>query len=87
MPPTFEHFRSALAEAGYRQSEAESHHAGFGSWWVIIDAVPRARVVWDGTDGWLIVQREESGDWSDAWIGKNPAEQTPERLVSVLRCL
>ena len=70
-------------QAGYVES-------GFGSWTVETTTTGlHARVVWDGRDGWLIVQERhataEHPEWLDLWIGKTPDVQTPELAVTQLR--
>lgn len=46
------------------------------------------RIVWDGKDGWVIIQHETSERfqgmmvWKDLWTGRERHEQTVDFIVS-----
>jgi hypothetical protein len=63
----YKQVRDRLAEAGFRESAARYDASAFGSWGVSMEHEPPLRVVWDGKERWLLVQREgavESGRMS-----------------------
>ena len=61
-------------------SEARYDARAFGSWFIVVDTRPPLRVVWDGKDGWLYVQRRadeiHTGNqvWENLRILKNPPD-------------
>jgi hypothetical protein len=76
-----------LASDGIQISEASYQGKSFGSWFI---DVPHhgslRRAVWDGKDGWLVIQSQSSGgNWTDEWIGREAALQTVDQAVSRLR--
>lgn len=78
----FEQFRERLRDAGLNERAAHYDDASFGSWYIEIEAKRSLRVVWDGKDGWLILQgKNVEGGWEDLWIAKTEAEQTPSAIV------
>lgn len=86
----FEHMKELLLSAGFDVDEASYHHDAFGSWLVGVRTVPRHRVVWDGKDRWLVVQKETSGTfqglpvWDDVWIERDAKDESSEQAVSKL---
>ncbi len=84
----FEMTQQLLQQAGFVIDEARFDREDFGSWFVCVHSNPRLRVVWDGKDGWLCVQRETSQIfsglrvWDDLWVGRERCEQTPEIAVN-----
>ena len=86
--------QALLRTRGLPVSEVAGHPEAFGSWCVTLDTQPRLRVLWDGKDTWLIVQKETSEKfrgasvWQDLWIGRAPEEQTGNAaLLAVLGSL
>ena len=81
-------YKVALEQAGF--VVAASRHLGrtLGTWWIRIAGRPSFRVVWDGKDRGLILQRRAadafSDFWQDLWIARDSLEQRPERLVAEL---
>jgi hypothetical protein len=81
----YEAVRSKLVEVGCREGAAEYHESAFGSWFVEIEQNPQLRVVWDGKDRWLRVQREDAvGKWESVWVAKTESGQTLEALVHAI---
>jgi len=77
----FDTFRDQLTEAGFQVSAEDHHPESFGSWLLDLDTQPRCRLIWDGKDHWLILQR----GGVDEWIAKSRDEQTPEAVIAQLR--
>jgi hypothetical protein len=79
-----------LRENGLALGLARYHPEAFGSWYVEVVAAPPLRIVWDGRDGWLLVQVKTSevfngsDVWRDIWIEKECSQQTPERAVATV---
>ncbi len=84
--PDFDVYRKALREHGFREADSRRHPAAFGSWLIDFDD-PRARVVWDGKEGSLLVQKQAQGTWADLWIGRNEVNQTPDAVAAQLALL
>ena len=78
-----------LTTVGF-ESTHEYNRKAFGSWYVEIASTPPLRLVWDGKDGWLILQERTdemfNGQpvWKDLEVIKSSAEQTPERALSLV---
>ena len=73
--------------AGFSLEESRYDEECFGSWFIEVarEGLPKQRVVWDGKDGWLIVEAyASSGSWMDKWIGRKKSEQKPEVALSQL---
>ena len=84
----FELTRELLRGHGFTVEGAACDPAHFGSWWVSVAHKPPLRIVWDGKDGWVVVQRE-TGErfqgrpvWEDVWIGRDRETQTVALVVS-----
>lgn len=74
--------------AGFAVQESRFDEKCFGSWFIEVtrEGLPRQRVVWDGKDGWLIVEAFASGgSWMDKWTGRKRNEQTPEAALCQLQ--
>jgi len=79
--------QEVLRDAGYEIKTAGYDEQLFGSWAIEVTraGLPRQQVVWDGKDGWLIVQAFASnGSWMDKWIGRKKSEQTAEAALAQL---
>jgi hypothetical protein len=82
--------QSDLSRAGLQVEDARYDRRAFGSWYVTIAMAPRMRIVWDGRDRWLYVQRETErmfagmSVWNDLWIARDAARQTSEQAVAAL---
>jgi len=56
------------------------HKEAFGSWYIIIEATPDIRLVYDGKENWIIIEQKTARVfnglpvWSEIWIARNPAE-------------
>jgi len=83
-----------MRELGFEIQESRLMPEVFGSWWIRAIAEGKSlRVVWDGRDATLVIQRPSlSGNlsqWGDRWIaGERYAHKTRELregLLSVLR--
>jgi hypothetical protein len=87
----FESAEHLLTRAGFAVTEAHYHAQDFGSWDVVAEATLRVRIVWDGRDGWLIVQRQSDEspnsppEWTDVWIERDRARQTLANAILKLR--
>ena len=88
--------RALLAEKGFTEAEGGIRYTGeaFGSWVITLAHQPRLRIVWDGKDGWAVIQaelirdRRTYGDpWQDLWIGKQDEDQAPDAVVRALEQL
>jgi hypothetical protein len=87
----FRRLQQLVRDAGFLIVEAVYSRESFGSWYVKVSSTPRRRVIWDGKDGWLIVQEETEERfgydfvWRDFWIGRAPIDQTCEAALEALR--
>ena len=85
----FEATLRLLTSAGF-ESTHEYNRKVFGSWYIEVASTPLLRVVWDGKDGWLILQErtdETFNDqpvWKDMNVIKHSAEQTPEHALALV---
>jgi hypothetical protein len=57
----FIRLQQRLQDAGLAIDEAEYWQTLFGSWHVTVKTNPRRRVMWDGKEGWLLLQEETEG--------------------------
>jgi hypothetical protein len=89
----FEITRQLLQEAGFVIDETDFDCEDFGSWFVCVRSNPRFRIVWDGRDGLLLVQRETSKNrsglrvWEDTWAGRCTGNQSPKIAVDKVKKL
>lgn len=69
---------------GFEVRRAECDDRIFGSWTIDFSLGKRGtrRLIWDGTDGWLILQVRRDDTWKDVWIARDRADQTVERTIS-----
>ena len=87
----FNRIQRVLADDLIAIESAQYHREAFGSWVVRVAITPRLRIVWDGRESVLSVQREtaklfnEQHLWQDIWIARDPAQQTPENAAKVIR--
>ena len=87
---SYETVLANLPERGFKVLDAEYQKAAFGSWIVDIGSTPRLRIVWDGKDGWLYIQRMTNQKfwnmpvWEDLWIAREVQEQTTEMCITKL---
>lgn len=87
---SFDAIQSLLVQHGLQIQDAQVHPAAFGSWYVTVSTAPRLRILWDGKDRWLFLQRETSEIfqgayiWEDLWIAREPQEQTRDAAVQAL---
>ncbi len=86
----FKQTAKLLAAAGVEPASSSYDWNAFGSWFIDVQTSPPHRVVWDGKDGWLIVQRQTTevfnGQpvWEDIWVEQDQAKQTPDNVVEAL---
>ena len=83
----------AAQEHGFTEDEVDPYTGqSFGSWYVTVAHQPRLRVIWDGKDGWMIIQRETNRpyhwdphqrDWDVLWVAKQPDDQTAAEEVVI----
>lgn len=83
----FETFRAAMRRHGFGETEARYDEAAFDSWFIVIGDPPAVRVVWDGKEGWLVVQQRREGEWVDVWLARDEADRTPDAVVGQLTLL
>ena len=75
--------RAAVLDAAYSEKS-------FGSWFVTAATVPIRRLVWDGKESWLVVQKRisvsESGAvaWEDSWIKRSAGAENLREAVEQL---
>jgi hypothetical protein len=87
----FDKAQDLLTAAGLAIDEAKFYESVFGSWLVSIGTDPRLRIIWDGKEGRLIVQRETSRVfsglrvWEDLWLECRPGPESIEEAVGQLR--
>lgn len=94
----FERTRALLKERGFTEDELDPYTGqSFGSWYVTVVHQPRLRIIWDGKDGWMIIQRETNRpyhwdplrkEWDVLWVAKRPEEDAAaEEVVNALESL
>jgi hypothetical protein len=94
----FERTRALLHERGFAEVEVDPYTGqSFGSWYVTVAHEPRLRIIWDGRDGWMIIERETDRpyhwdarrrEWDVLWVAKEPNEDAEaEEVVSALERL
>ncbi len=77
---TFETVKGHIQKAGLSISEAEYHPQTFGSWYIIVSSEPNYRMVWDGKQQWLVVERQTKEIfnglpvWDEVWPALNAKE-------------
>jgi len=70
-----------VEESGYRNEV-------FGSWWLTVKSSPPIRLVWDGKEGWLVVQRQTDRMfngmpvWEDLWRAFEASERAIAEAVT-----
>ena len=77
-----------LAGEGVQVDKAQYDGLTFGSWYIEIsaDGRPARRLIWDGREGWLLLQsRDAKSRWKDEWMGRDPEQQTVEQAITRLR--
>jgi hypothetical protein len=80
--PSFDEFRRALSEAGWRELSADWGF-GFGSW--SIEFEWGLRVSYNGKDGLLELERETSPDnWVKIWTARERRDQSPAAVIAAL---
>lgn len=80
----------AVKDAGLVIKEQVYQEKAFGSWYVVIATTPSLRLVWDGKEGWYVVE-EETGEkfngfqqWKELWIEQDPNPQSIQIGVNKL---
>jgi hypothetical protein len=87
----FDQTLRVLADGGIAIESAQYDPETFGSWVISVAATPHLRIVWDGRESMLIVQRKTSEFfngfpvWQDLWMVTDSAKQTPENAVEAIR--
>jgi hypothetical protein len=87
---TFKAVSRLLTEAGLDITERRYDRQAFGSWFIEMETDPSLRVVWDGKDGWLIVQEKtdeifnDQPVWKEIDVVKDTNAQTPETAISLV---
>lgn len=87
----FGELRRLLTDAGYAVADSSYSPESFGSWWILLRGQTSYRLVWDGKDQWLILQRQagpsESNEsvWEDLWVEKDARQATPENLLQLVQ--
>jgi hypothetical protein len=80
----YEQIRHQLAEAGLRDCGGRHDESAFGSWLIIVEHEPLLRVVWDGKEGHLTVQRQTDSGWLDAWFARTETDQTADAIIEAI---
>jgi hypothetical protein len=86
----FQRAVALLRERGESIRSQEYREREFGSWYVVVSVKPARRLVWDGKDGWYVVEEETSERfnglpvWRDLWIDRHPKIQSLEKAVDAL---
>ncbi len=86
----FQRAGTLLRERGVLIREQDYKEHAFSSWQVVVSFNPARRLVWDGKEGWYIVEEETSkvlnGQpvWRDLWIDRHPKVQSLESAVDAL---
>jgi hypothetical protein len=92
--PDFEVTRNLMVSLGFIELNSRFSPEAFGSWFITAEANgKRFRIIWDGRDDALVIQRQSlSGrhdDWVDRWIaGESYARKVGdlrEGLISVMK--
>jgi len=87
----FGDLRRLLTDAGSVVADSSYSPESFGSWWILLRGQTSHRLVWDGKDQWLILQRQagpsDLGEsmWEDLWVKKDARQSTNEDLVQLIR--
>ncbi len=84
----FNTLQALLVGAGLEILDARFDQSSFGSWFVTVGTEPRLRAVWDGKEGWVVVQKQTSArdsSWHDIWIGRDHDEQNAQRVAETIR--
>jgi len=84
--PDFETYRKSLSGHGFHEVDSGYNEAVFGTWFIVFDN-HRTRVIWEGKEQWLTVQRATFRGWADVWIGREEATQTPDAVAAQLALL
>jgi hypothetical protein len=87
---TFETAVKLLESAGF-STTGTYHRKSFGSWFVEVDTDPLLRVLWDGKDGWLSVERQTDETlpngqpgWRVLWVEREPHDGTLNEALVLL---
>lgn len=89
----FEQTCQLLRRKGFELGKSSYHRESFGSWYISVIQQPTMRIVWDGKDGWVIIQHETGEQlqglmvWKDMWVGRKRHEQTVDFIVSMIQGL
>ena len=82
----YHQMQTFLISSGVSISECRFDEKAFGCWYIYIESTPRKGIVWDGKDRQVIFCIEtdkffnESIQWEDKWVEKNPEYQTVENI-------
>lgn len=85
-------FESAVSAVRERVGVLESDYSeqSFGSWNITVSTGPVRRLVWDGKESWLIVQKQISlvttgpPSWEDSWVKRGASSQNLAEAVERL---
>lgn len=72
--------KKRFEEAGLKIINSEYHSSAFGSCYIELIAKPNCRFVWDGKDGWFVIQQETeevyygSRVWKEVWTSEKSEE-------------
>lgn len=92
--PDIEITRQLMLSLGFADLDVVSHPEAFGSWYIAATLRgERVRIVWDGRDFCLVIQRPSPGlnpdDWADHWIAGDSYSKTigdlRDGLIEVMR--
>lgn len=73
---SYDRARALLRSEVGQIAESRYSASSFGSWYITVSGEPSLRLVWDGKEAWLVVQRGTSaGIWNDLWILRKPVDE------------
>ena len=83
--------RLLLAQEGLTEIDARHDEQAFGSWSIDLEHTPPLRVLWDGKEGWALIQWKTDKTWQglpvwdDLWVERNGDDASPEALRRAMR--
>ena len=86
----FKRMSSRLQAQGLTISESRYDRKAFGNWFIVVETHPRLRVVWDGRDAWIYVERETddrtpwgASVWENVWTLQKPQDYEAALIAAV----
>jgi hypothetical protein len=78
----FDKALSLVRAANFAVIASEYSVNSFGSWYVTVDTQPKRRLVWDGKEGWYVVEEQQPNEssitkeWKDLWMERSPRAES-----------